>query len=203
MILAKKIQKLRKKCGYTQEMLAEYCNVSRQAISKWEADIALPETEKLILLSDLFKVSIDLLLRDDLEPDAVMEVHACGTRSIGEKEYIYKGILIKESINDELILDFISVDKVELWKTGGIPKYWTALYFTSGQQDFPELLSKAVISDPEVGNWFVDMKSGSQKIIVFKDKILEYEIGNSEQKKQVCDECRKLGIPDHQMNWDE
>ena len=50
----------------TQEDLALKCNVSRQSISKWEADITLPETEKLLVLGKLFSVSMDVLLKDDL-----------------------------------------------------------------------------------------------------------------------------------------
>ena len=48
MKLSEKIIELRKAKGMTQEELACKCNVSRQSISKWEADIALPETEKLL-----------------------------------------------------------------------------------------------------------------------------------------------------------
>jgi Predicted transcriptional regulators len=203
MILAEKIQLLRKKKGYSQETLAELCRVSRQAISKWEADIALPETDKLLLLGNLFQVSLDVLLRDDLELDAVKEISTCGIRKLSTKEYVYKGILIKESIQEEQILDKISVDKIELWRTDGVPKYWTILYFTSGQIDFPELLSKALRADQKAGNWFADMKCGNEKIIVFYNKVIKYEIGNKEQKEQVCRECALLGIADHQMKWEE
>ena len=66
MKLSEKIQILRKDNGYSQEDLAVICNVSRQSISKWEADIALPETEKLIILSNLFQVTVDVLLKDEL-----------------------------------------------------------------------------------------------------------------------------------------
>ena len=51
MKLSEKIIELRKANGMTQEELAVKCNVSRQSISKWEADIALPETEKLLILA--------------------------------------------------------------------------------------------------------------------------------------------------------
>lgn len=50
MKLSEKITELRKANGMTQEVLAAICNVSRQSVSKWEADIALPETDKLLLL---------------------------------------------------------------------------------------------------------------------------------------------------------
>ena len=39
--------------------------------------------------------------------------------------------------------------------------------------------------------------------IVFKDKVLKYEIGNQAEKATVCSECRKMGILDEQMNWSE
>ena len=65
MTTGEKLQKLRKDNDYTQEELAEIMSVSRQSISKWESDIAFPETEKLIALSKLYHCSIDYLLNED------------------------------------------------------------------------------------------------------------------------------------------
>ena len=53
------------------------------------------------------------------------------------------------------------------------------------------------------GNWFVDFKAGNVKYIVFKDKILKYQIGNQSEKEHVCAECRKMGISDGKMTWPE
>lgn len=66
MNFAEKLCILRNQSGYSQEQLAEKMGVSRQAVSKWESGVTLPETEKIILLSDLFDVSTDFLLRDAL-----------------------------------------------------------------------------------------------------------------------------------------
>ena len=205
MKLSEKIIELRKAHGMTQEELASICNVSRQSISKWEADIALPETENLLLLSEIFHVSIDVLLKDELTISGIKDTHSCGNNAIQEKKAeVYEGVLIKESIDDENIIDFLNVHKIELWNTGGKPKYWTVLFFTSDKIDFPERISKVMISDPDSGgNWFVDFKSGNEKYIVFRDKILKYHIGNQAEKDYVCDECRKMGILDEQMNWSE
>ena len=205
MKLSEKIIALRKANGMTQEELAAICNVSRQSISKWEADIALPETEKLLLLGETFHVSMDVLLKDELTINGVKEVHTCGSNALGEKKTeVYEGVLIKESISDETIIDFLNVHKIELWNTGGKPKYWTVLFFTSNRKDFPEQISKVMLSDPDNGgNWFVDFKAGNEKYIVFKDKILKYQIGNQTEKAAVCAECRKLGILAEQMNWSE
>ncbi len=65
MTCGEKIQKLRKDRGYTQEDLADILSVSRQSVSRWESDIAFPETDKLITLAKLFKCSIDYLLNDE------------------------------------------------------------------------------------------------------------------------------------------
>ena len=205
MKLSEKIIELRKANGMTQEELASKCNVSRQSISKWEADIALPETEKLLILGELFHVSTDVLLKDELTLSEVKEVHSCGNNAIQEKKQeVYEGVLIKESVTDDAIIDLLNVHKIELWNTGGKPKYWTVLFFTSDIKDFPEQVSKVMGTDPENGgNWFVDFKAGNVKYIVFKDKLLKYQIGNQAQKDYVCNECRKMGISDKEMNWSE
>ena len=66
MTLGEKLSRLRKEYNYTQEQLADVLGVSRQSISKWESDIAYPETEKLIELGKLFECSMDYLLKDDV-----------------------------------------------------------------------------------------------------------------------------------------
>lgn len=205
MKLSEKIQLLRKKYGYSQEYLAEICNVSRQCISKWEADIALPNVDKILILSRVFQVSIDILLKDDLTIDCSKEIHTCGNNAIlKETVGLYEGVLIKESIENDLILDYLAINKVEIWKTQGNPKYWTALYFTSTNRDFPNLISKVIKSDQTKGeNWFVDFKSGNTKYIVFRDMILKYSIGNNVEKQNVCEECKKMGIPNEEMHWSE
>ncbi|MBE6638582.1 MAG: helix-turn-helix transcriptional regulator [Ruminococcaceae bacterium] len=66
MTLGEKIAKQRKELNYTQEQLADILNVSRQSISKWESDIAYPETDKLIELGKLFECSMDYLLKKEI-----------------------------------------------------------------------------------------------------------------------------------------
>ena len=66
MTFAEKLQFLRKTKGISQEGLAEMLSVSRQAVSKWEAQQSFPDTSKVIMLSQVFDVSLDELLRDDV-----------------------------------------------------------------------------------------------------------------------------------------
>lgn len=73
MTTGEKLALLRKKGGMTQEELSEILNVSRQSVSRWEMDIAFPETDKLIKLSKLFGSSIDYLLNDNIQESK--EIH--------------------------------------------------------------------------------------------------------------------------------
>ncbi len=69
MTTGEKLTLLRKKKGFTQEQLAEVLGVSRQSVSRWEMDVAFPETEKLIKLSRLLECSIDFLLNEKMQPE--------------------------------------------------------------------------------------------------------------------------------------
>lgn len=73
MILANKILSLRKNNGWSQEELAEKMNVSRQSISKWESAAAIPDINRILELANLFGVSTDYLLKDELETIAYSE----------------------------------------------------------------------------------------------------------------------------------
>ena len=64
-LLSEKLYRLRKNSGLSQEQLAEQLNVSRQAISKWEQGTAVPESEKLIAISNYFAVTVDYLLTEE------------------------------------------------------------------------------------------------------------------------------------------
>ncbi len=64
MTFGEKLQMLRAREGLSQDALAELLGVSRQAVSKWERDETLPETERVVRLSRHFGVTTDDLLKD-------------------------------------------------------------------------------------------------------------------------------------------
>jgi len=73
MIFADKLIALRKKCGWSQEELAEKMNVTRQSVSKWEGAQSVPDLNKILQLSELFGVSTDYLLKDEIEENEYVE----------------------------------------------------------------------------------------------------------------------------------
>lgn len=88
MIFADKLIDLRKKNGWSQEELAEKLNVSRQAVSKWEGAQSVPDMGRIIQLSELFGVSTDYLLKDNLETAELTQETAeeTASRTVGMEE---------------------------------------------------------------------------------------------------------------------
>ena len=70
MTIGQKITQLRASADISQEQLSETLGVSRQSVSKWETDQALPQIDKVLQIAELFNISTDELLRDKLELNA-------------------------------------------------------------------------------------------------------------------------------------
>lgn len=87
MILADKIINLRKKNGWSQEELAEKLGVTRQSISKYEGAQSIPDLDKILKLSEIFGVTTDYLIKDELE----------------EEEYVPSQMQENESESDRIV----------------------------------------------------------------------------------------------------
>ena len=87
MNLAEKLTIQRKKSGMSQEQLAERLGITRQSVSKWEAGSSIPEISKLVAMSEIFRVSLDYLLKDYLDEEKNSGIAAGGCRNepYGEK----------------------------------------------------------------------------------------------------------------------
>lgn len=89
-MLSEKLYMLRKKNNLSQEQLAEQLNVSRQAISKWESGSSIPESEKLIAISNYFGVTLDYLMKDDEKSQSTNE----SSEKSGDRAKMIVGIAI-------------------------------------------------------------------------------------------------------------
>lgn len=70
MTLGEKIYSLRVKNGLSQEAFGEKLGVSRQSVSKWETDQSVPELDKIVMISELFTVTTDYLLKESVAEPA-------------------------------------------------------------------------------------------------------------------------------------
>lgn len=105
MKLGERIKICRQKIGISQEKVAELVGVSRQAVTKWEANQSAPNTENLFKLAEIFGVSVDILLESENETK----------QSIAEQIYhLYKTeeekkASIKKQIQKRNILNALSI----------------------------------------------------------------------------------------------
>ena len=81
MTFAENLKMLRKQAGMSQEQLAEKLGVSRQAITKWETGVGIPDIENIMAISTLFNISIDDLLSNE-----------SGSKKLPETEYLYESV---------------------------------------------------------------------------------------------------------------
>lgn len=97
MNLGEKLQDLRNRERLSQEELAEKIGISRQAISKWESGQSTPDLKKLIMLSELYDVTIDSLVKDENEVEDIKNNEISYRENIVEEKQERKQILIDVS----------------------------------------------------------------------------------------------------------
>ena len=93
MTLGERIIQLRKEKGWSQEDLGSQVGVSRQAVSRWESDQAVPETEKIVELSRLFGVSAGVLLGTEERTEAVITENAPVPQKKSARKKSWVGLL--------------------------------------------------------------------------------------------------------------
>lgn len=121
----KLIYSLRKEKGWTQAELADKTGVTNQAVSKWETGESFPETSALVLLSEIFGVSVDDLLKgrssianEETTASTAFHVHELVEKRKKEKQpwERFGGIIFLASLTVFLLLGFIR----GLWHPGWI-----------------------------------------------------------------------------------
>lgn len=88
--LSQNIKYYRKKKGLSQEKVAEYLDISRQAVTKWESDASRPSSDNLIKLAQLFEIDTETLLGNDEEETVSPQEEV----SIGKMPWIFIGISV-------------------------------------------------------------------------------------------------------------
>ena len=120
--IANRLVSLRKANHLSQEELAAKIGISRQAVSKWERAEACPDTDNLILLANLYKISLDELLKTD-EPVETENEEENKEENKKEENKVSKFRKMIISFPYPLFITlvyFILVWEFHLWKTGWI-----------------------------------------------------------------------------------
>lgn len=107
-MVSMRIRELRKQAKLSQEMMAEKIGVSRQAITKWETGLGVPDIENLVAIADLFKLSLDELMGRDIEHETLA------------KDYLYESVT-EYDIDGKKNFDisFMGANKLKLYAYEG------------------------------------------------------------------------------------
>ena len=108
--LGEKLQLLRNNNRLSQEELGEKLGVSRQAISKWESGQSTPDLKKLIVISQLYNITIDSLVKDEYEFDVFKSNEVSSVDNQEEKKEDNKNAQIVININKDSIFTSHSVE---------------------------------------------------------------------------------------------
>ena len=122
MLLGERLYELRTKNNMSQGALAERLDVSRQTVSKWENNLSIPETEKILQLSEIFSVSTDYILKGEereekAEPVYVYVEKEADSSSLESKEKItrkYVGLTLA-IISGLLTVIFLFLTAAGFW----------------------------------------------------------------------------------------
>lgn len=93
-MLSEKLYTLRKKSGLSQEQLAQQLNVSRQAVSKWESGSSIPESDKLLAISEYFHVTLDYLMKEKADCSQAPETQSANEHRFKDHKEMMFGLVI-------------------------------------------------------------------------------------------------------------
>lgn len=107
-MISMRIRELRKQAKLSQEMMAEKIGVSRQAITKWETGLVVPDIENLVAIADLFKLSLDELMGRDIEHETLA------------KDYLYESVTEYDiDGKKDFDISFMGANKLKLYAYEG------------------------------------------------------------------------------------
>jgi hypothetical protein len=112
----------------------------------------------------------------------------------------FEGLLIKESVIDESVLDDLHVTKVETWNAND-PPIWAAVYFdgdASQADSIAEMMSQVLQS-----GWYCNIATASDSFVVFANRVFKYPRGEEQGRAEAQDYGRSLGLPEEQLDWGE
>ena len=107
-MISMRIRELRKQAKLSQEMMAEKIGVSRQAITKWETGLGVPDIENLVAIADLFKLFLDELMGRDIEHETLA------------KDYLYESVTEYDiDGKKDFDISFMGANKLKLYAYEG------------------------------------------------------------------------------------
>ena len=118
---------------------------------------------------------------------------------------MFTGLLLKESLEDESVLDMLQVTKIEVWDVENAedwqPKRWTAVSFEGDDRQADVMAEK--MSQAMKPAWYANFSSGTHVYVVFADRFFKYAKGDKQAREAAQAYAVSTGVPESQVDWGE
>jgi hypothetical protein len=116
---------------------------------------------------------------------------------------MFKGLLLRESLKDEGVLDLVQVTRTEVWDVENAvdwqPKRWTATWF-EGDDDRADEVAEALGRAMKPA-WYADFSTEAHVYVIFEDKVFKYVKGDTQARAEAQAYAISAGVPESQVDW--
>ena len=116
----------------------------------------------------------------------------------------FRGVLIKESLEDETVLKHINVTKSTEFNqpqpSPDQPGRWTLIWF-EGSDSQADTLAETLSRALKPRGWYVDFSTSSHKYVAMPGKVFMYELSDKQGEAAAKEFARTVGVPERQLDW--
>jgi hypothetical protein len=118
---------------------------------------------------------------------------------------VFSGLLLKESLQDDGVLDLLCVTRTEVWDVQNAadwqPQRWTALSF-EGEGDRADEVAQT-LSRAMKPAWYANFSTETHVYVIFEDRVFKYVKGDAKARTEAQAYAISAGIPESQVDWGE
>jgi hypothetical protein len=118
----------------------------------------------------------------------------------------FRGALLKESLNDETVLERLKVTTTSEFKqprpSPDQPSRWTAIFF-EGNEDEADEIAEVLSGALKPRGWYADFATASHKYVVLPKRVFKYALGDRQAEADAKAFARSVGVPERQLDWPE
>ncbi len=159
------------------------------SILKDNVEVTTIERPNEILYEDEYQIIV--------RPEDVININSISLEDfLGSKRKNYIGLIIEESLKDKSILKELEILDLKVTDDINPADRWH-IYRVLVNKDQIKEIQKVI----DVGKWYIDFKSETDVVIVYKDRIFEYKKGDVEGRERAVEFGRLIGVPEEQLGF--
>ncbi len=118
----------------------------------------------------------------------------------------FKGVLLKESLADETVLDLLKITKTEKWDvshaTKNQPKVWHAMWYEDDAEKAKQV-ANILSQSLKQGEWYTNFTANDQVYVIFPRKVFVYTKGDEVRREEAKEYGRSIHLNESQLDWTE